>query len=269
MKKKIIMLLIIAVSLVSFSACTNLSKQDTLSVAKKQGYVTIGFDDTFVPMGFKDKSGKFTGFDVALANAVFKHSDIVVRWQPITWAMKETELKAGHIDLIWNGYTMTPEREKLVSFSKPYMANAQVLVVKKTSGIVSSADMAGKSLGLQTGSSEYDSFNNKPEIFKNIVKDNKAALYSTFDLAFIDLKADRIQGLFVDGVYADYYLQKTGLDKDFVVLPTGFPDQDFAVGARKNDQNLIGEINETLADMHKSGEFQKISEKWFGKDIWP
>ncbi|GAB2026650.1 amino acid ABC transporter substrate-binding protein [Lactovum odontotermitis] len=269
MKKKILGLFILVLSLFSLGACSNLSEQNTLDVAKKQGYITIGFDDTFVPMGFKDKAGKFTGFDVALANAVFKHSHIVVRWQPITWAMKETELKAGHIDLIWNGYTVTPEREKLVSFSKAYMANEQVLVVKKSSGITSTAAMAGKSLGLQTGSSEYDSFNNQPEILKDIVKGNKTALYSTFDLGFIDLKADRIQGLLVDGVYADYYLKKTGLDKDYAALSTEFPNQDFAIGARKNDTALIAQINETLAEMHESGEFQKISEKWFGKDVWP
>lgn len=63
-------------------------------------------------MGFEDRDGTYTGFDVDLANAVFKEYGIKVNWQPIDWDMKETELNNGTIDLIWNGYSMTKEREE-------------------------------------------------------------------------------------------------------------------------------------------------------------
>lgn len=74
--------------------------------------MVIGFDNTFVPMGFKDENGKNVGFDIDLADAVFKKYDVKVKMQPIDWDMKETELKNGSIDLIWNGYSVTKEREK-------------------------------------------------------------------------------------------------------------------------------------------------------------
>lgn len=63
-------------------------------------------------MGFKDESGKNTGFDIDLAKAVFKEYGIKVTFQPINWDLKETELKNGKIDMIWNGYSMNPERQK-------------------------------------------------------------------------------------------------------------------------------------------------------------
>lgn len=74
--------------------------------------IVIGLDDTFVPMGFRDKDGKLTGFDIDLAKAVFEQYGITVDFQPIDWSMKEFELNNGTIDLIWNGYSKTPAREK-------------------------------------------------------------------------------------------------------------------------------------------------------------
>ena len=79
------------------------SKTDEWQRIKQDKQITIGLDDTFVPMGFRDKDGKIVGFDVDLANAVFKTMGITVKWQPIDWSMKETELNTGNIDTIWNG----------------------------------------------------------------------------------------------------------------------------------------------------------------------
>lgn len=82
-------------------------------------------------MGFEQKNGQYVGFDINLANAVFKEYGVKVNWQPIDWDMKETELTNGTIDLIWNGYSATDERWKKVQFTIPYMKNEQVLVTKK------------------------------------------------------------------------------------------------------------------------------------------
>ncbi len=86
--------------------------------------VTIGFDKTFVPMGFEQTDGSYTGFDIDLANAVFEKYGITVKWQPIDWDLKETELNNGNIDLIWNGYSITDERkEKFFSQIPTWITN--------------------------------------------------------------------------------------------------------------------------------------------------
>ncbi|MDR0199868.1 MAG: amino acid ABC transporter substrate-binding protein [Streptococcaceae bacterium] len=268
--KRISLILASILVLISLSACQQTAKDTWSKIqAEKNKTITIGFDDTFVPMGFKDTDGTYKGFDIDLANAVFKKYGITVKWQPINWAMKETELKAGQIDLIWNGYTKTPEREKQVLFSEPYMTNKQVLVVKATSGITSTADMKGKAAGVQSGSSGFDDFSAYPKVLKNIVKGNTITQYSTFDLGFIDLKANKIQGLLVDSTYANYYLEKSGQRKDYKLVATEYPNEEFAVGARKTDKTLIAKINSAINSLHADGEFQKISEKWFGKDVFP
>ena len=151
-------------------------KKDNWNDFQTDKKIVIGFDNTFVPMGFQDKSGKNVGFDIDLANAVFEKYGIKVEWQAINWDLKETELKNGNIDLIWNGYSKTAEREAVVQFTKQYMVNEQVIVVKKSKGIKNVADLKDKVLGAQNGSSGYDTFNENPDVLKNIVKNNDAKM---------------------------------------------------------------------------------------------
>ncbi|MFC5631966.1 MULTISPECIES: amino acid ABC transporter substrate-binding protein [Streptococcus] len=229
-------------------------------------FITIGFDNTFVPMGFEDDKGENTGFDIDLANAVFEKYDIEVKWQPISWEMKENELNSGNIDLIWNGYTMSEERAKKVLFTNPYMLSEQVLVTKKDSGITKTPDMEGKVLGVQAGSSGYDEFVNKPEVLQDIVKDNDAVLYDTFTQAFLDLENGRIDALLVDNVYANYYLKQANQLENYKVFSSGLKVGDFGVGARKKDKTLVEKINAGFTELYKEGKYQDISEKWFGED---
>ena len=229
--------------------------------------VVIGFDNTFVPMGFQDKSGKDVGFDIDLANAVFEKYGIKVQWQAINWDLKETELKNGNIDLIWNGYSKTDERESIVQFTKQYMVNEQVIVVKKSKNIKAISDLKDKVLGAQNGSSGYDTFNSNPEVLKNIVKNNDTTQYESFNEALIDLENDRIDALLIDKVYANYYLKQQNKLEDFDILNAGFESEAFAVGARKADITLVNKINEAFHELYREGMFQKIANKWFGEDV--
>ena len=229
--------------------------------------VVIGFDNTFVPMGFQDKSGKDVGFDIDLANAVFEKYGIKVQWQAINWDIKETELKNGNIDLIWNGYSKTDERESIIQFTKQYMVNEQVIVVKKSKNIKAISDLKDKVLGAQNGSSGYDTFNSSPEVLKNIVKNNDATQYESFNEALIDLENDRIDALLIDKVYANYYLKQQNKLDDFNILNAGFDSESFAVGARKADITLVKKINEAFYELYREGKFQEISNKWFGEDV--
>ena len=143
-------------------------------------------------------------------------------------------------------------------FTEPYMVNEQVLVTKKSSGIDSVAGMAGKTLGAQAGSSGYDAFNASPKILKDIVANQKAVQYSTFTQALIDLDSGRIDGLLIDRVYANYYLEKSGVLNQYNVMPAGYEGESFAVGARKADKTLIKKINQDLEPFIKMEEFKRF-----------
>lgn len=267
--KRIIGFLLL-LSLLVLTACSSRvtdPKTDAWDSYQKRGALTIGFDNTFVPMGFQEKNGTNVGFDIDLANRIFEKQGLKVNWQPIDWDMKETELNNGTIDLIWNGYTQTEERAEKVNFSLPYMANEQVLVAKKSSSIQTPAAMENKILGAQAGSSGYLKFEEYPDLLKQYVKNNRATQYQSFNEALIDLENDRIDGLLIDRVYANYYLTQKGVLEDYNVFAVGFPEEAFAVGIRKSDKTLQERLNQGLLELYQTGQFQEISDKWFGDDV--
>ena len=109
----------------------------------------VGLDDQFPTRGFRDDKGNIVGFDVDLAKEVATRIDKQVEFVPIVWETKETILNQKEIDMIWNGYTITPAREELVLFSDPYLENSQIVIVCADAGIPSIEDLAGTVVGLQ------------------------------------------------------------------------------------------------------------------------
>ena len=264
------LLALVGVAVMTLAGCTQLvsnPKVDNWDKYQQQKSITVGFDNTFVPMGFEEKNGDYAGFDIELAQYVSKKLGITVHFQPIDWDMKETELQNGTIDAIWNGYSATDERREKVAFTIPYMQNTQILVVKKTSGIHSASDMTGKVLGAQNGSSGMLDFEEHPEVLKNRVKGGDADQYQSVNEAIIDLKNDRIDALLIDRVYADYYLTTEGIADEYDTIPSGFKSESFAVGVRPADKKLLEALNQAFKELYQEGIFQQISQKWFGEDV--
>ena len=264
------LLTLVGMAVMSLAGCTQLAsnpKVDNWDKYQQQKSITVGFDNTFVPMGFEEKNGNYAGFDIELAKYVSKKLGITVHFQPIDWDMKETELQNGTIDAIWNGYSATDERREKVAFTIPYMQNTQILVVKKTSGIHSVEDMTGKVLGAQNGSSGMLDFEEHPEVLKNRVKGGDADQYQSVNEAIIDLKNDRIDALLIDRVYADYYLTTEGIADEYDTIPSGFESESFAVGVRPADKKLLEALNKAFKELYQEGIFQQISQKWFGEDV--
>lgn len=269
--KNWLLILVLVLPVMALAGCENVTErantQDTWQRIEKRKKVIVGLDDSFVPMGFRQKNGKLVGYDVDLARAVFKQYGIKVDFQPIDWSMKETELKNGTIDLLWNGYSVNATRRKKVAFSRYYLQNKQVLVTKKSSGIRNFQGMKGKSLGVQNGSTGATALDEKPKLLKDLIKHKSPVLYDTFPDAFIDLNANRIQGILMDQVYANYYIRHQKNSKSYATyINPQMPTEYYAVGMRKGDKTLRRKINAGLGNLQKDGQLQKINRKWFGNN---
>ncbi|WP_203639272.1 amino acid ABC transporter substrate-binding protein [Levilactobacillus wangkuiensis] len=253
------------------AGCNNVTQRantdDTWSTVQKKKRVVVGLDDSFVPMGFRQKSGKLVGYDIDLARAVFKLYGIKVDFQSIDWSMNVTELHNGTIDLIWNGFSITPQRAKQVAFSDTYLNNDQVLVTLKKNHITSYRDMTGKVLGAQTGSSGANDIDSHPKLLKNRIKNHEAVTYDSFTNAFIDLNVGRIQGLLIDSTYANYYIKHQAHPEDYRVTVGSFPKEKFAVGTRKGDVTMRKKINAGLKRLAANGTLRQINKKWFGENV--
>lgn len=253
MKRLITMILVIAAV---FSVMAGCSSKSPTALDKKS--LVIGVDDTFAPMGFRDKNNNLVGFDIDYAKAAAKKMGTSVKFQPIDWSTKEAELSSGRIDLIWNGYTITDERKQKVLFTKPYLKNSQVIVTRADSNIKKLDDLAGKVVGLQSQSSAADALNASP--IKSKIK--TVTEYKTNDLALTDLKTGRLDAVVIDEVVINYYMS---LQKDsYKVLGESLAPEEYGVGVKKGNEALLNKLQKALDEMNQDGTAAKISEKWFG-----
>ncbi|MBE6915217.1 MAG: transporter substrate-binding domain-containing protein [Ruminococcaceae bacterium] len=163
----------------------------------------VGLDDSFPPMGYRDDNNEIVGFDIDLAKAVCEYLGWEVEFIPIDWNAKEMELNSGNIDCIWNGMTLTQERIDAMSCSAPYLKNEQVLVVKADSDIATLADLAGKNIALQAGSSAEDALKGATELNASIAAANT---FADNMLCFMDLNQGASDAVLVDSIVANWYI---------------------------------------------------------------
>ena len=165
-RKAVLLLAMLSVIVGMFTACSNKKSDDGRTT------FTVGFDAEFPPYGYKDDNGEYVGFDLSLAEEVCKRNGWELVKQPIDWDSKDMELASGTIDCIWNGFGITPEREKVLTISEPYMANPQIFVVLADSGIKTQDDLKGKVVAAQNGSTAYatiDKDTNLKDSFKEFI----------------------------------------------------------------------------------------------------
>ncbi len=170
---------------------------------------TVGFDAEYPPYGYMGADGEYTGFDLDLAQAVCD----IYNWElvktPIDWDTKDVILNAGQIDCIWNGFTMTG-REDSYTFSVPYIDNSIVVVTLDNSGINSLADLKGKTVVAQAGSSALSALED-PDGAKDLA-DTFKELQQTpdYNTAMMNLKSGLVDAVAIDIGVAQYYLSQQG-----------------------------------------------------------
>lgn len=181
---------------------------DSLQKIKTKGKFILGLDDSFPPMGFKNNDGQIVGFDVDVAREVCRRMGVELVLQPVKWTEKESEINNGNVDCLWNGFTRNDEREAALCLSQNYMTNRQVVVVMESSDIKTPADLAGKTLIIQGGSTAADALEDHQEIKKSL-KGGKALEVDNNVLAMFDMKNGGSDAVLMDEVVARYYI-KTG-----------------------------------------------------------
>lgn len=264
MKKKLIALMMILVMVLSLGLLTGCGGNDQESETDGTDTLVVGLDDSFPPMGFRDEEGNLIGFDIDLAKAVGEELGMTVEFKAIDWKAKEAELKAGTVDCLWNGMSVTPERIEGMALTYKYLNNKIVLMALADSDldVTSAEQLADLKIGTQAGSAalemlqaneEYDSF-----------KDNISE-YDKYDTAIMDLKAGRVDVIAVDQVLGEYTNNNLGGEMKECTYSLG--DDYYTIGCAADNTELRDKINETLKTLIDNGTASEISENWFGRDI--
>ena len=237
---------------------TATAEDDSLQKVLDSGKFILGLDATFKPMGYTDENDNIVGFDIDVAEEVCARLGVELVKQPIDWDTKEQDLDAGKIDCIWNGMSINASRAEVMNLSEPYMENAMVFVVANGSSVASQADLDGKTVAVQSGSTAQ-------EILEGSGLNVTETALATNVECLQQLELNLVDAVFMDSVVANYEIKESG--KNYVLLSDGLEEEEYAIGFRKNDQALRDKVQQTLSEMKADGKLGEISEKWFGSDI--
>lgn len=248
MKKLLFALLILLV----LTGCQNNTKKEFV----------VGFTD-YPPLGFKDEKGNYSGFDIDLALEVFERLDIPVSFQYINWDAKTLELNSGNIDAIWNGFTITPQRLEEVLFTESYLDNSIVVIVKNENTTINSlSDLSGKYIAVESESSGQHALEDDLALLDSINLNR----FTSINEALLDLNAGNSDAVVADEIYARYMIQQSN-QKFKIVENISLSSEEYAIGLRKDDEEMKTKINNTLKEIKSDGTATDLSLKWFGVDL--
>ena len=229
---------------------------------KKEKFI-VGFDANFPPYGYVE-NGEMKGFDLDLAREVAKRNNWELVLKPIDWASKDMELNSGSIDCIWNGFTING-REEAYEWSEPYVDNSQVVLVKKSSGIKTLADLKGKNVAVQNDTpvqKELSEKGKRADLGKTF---KKLIVTPDYNNAVMELESGSVDAVAMDIGVAKLKIAK---NKDLVILSETVITEKYGIGFKKGNTKLRDAVQKTLKEMVKDGTAKKISEKYFdGQDV--
>lgn len=262
MKKFFALFLTLAVGMGVLSGCGSTPAEETndknattqQSADGERTTFTIGFDAEYPPYGYKDQSGEYVGFDLDLAAEVCKRNGWELVKQPLDWGSKDMELNSGTVDCLWNGFTMTG-RESEYAFTKPYVDNSIVFVVKNDSDIQTKEDLAGKIVITQAGSSALTALEEKEaDLTATFASLEQTPDYNT---AFMSLESGAVEAIAVDIGVAQYHLTN-GADK-FRKLEEPLSTEQYAVAFKVGNEELRNQVQATLDEMAEDGTIASIA----------
>ena len=270
--KKLIALLLAGTTLLSLAGCAAAapaaSAAPAAETAAEEAAPAEGAEETFVfkhgfdldypPYSYIDDSGKTGGFDVELAQAVCDYYGWQYEAVPFNWDAKDAELNAGSCDCIWSGFTVNG-REDDYLWSKAYSDNTQMIMVKKDSGIETLADLEGKVVGVQTSTSAYDLLNDEEGQAELCKTFKSLEVFETYTIAFNDLKAGAIDAIAIDVTSGNYLMSG---EEDYMFLDEALGSEQYAIGFRKDDQELCDKVNAALDALVADGTYDAIGQKY-------
>lgn len=233
---------------------------DLLGTVQERGTLRIALEGTYPPFNSRDAKGDLVGFDVDIARALAQRLKLQPQFVLTEWSGIIAGLQAGKYDLIVNQVAITPERQKALDFSNPYVVSSPQLIVRKndTNAFKSLQDLKGKRLGVGTGS-------NYEQIARAVGGIN-VRTYKAAPDTLRDLSLGRIDAALNDRLLAAYLVKQSGLPLKPGATIAG-ERIEMGIPLRKGNPQFLKALNKALADMRADGTYAKISNKWFGQDV--
>ena len=257
--KKLITLLLAVLMIASLTACGNsdADAQGDMKLVEK-GKLIVATEATFPPYEMVADNGKgvagtgLEGIDIEIAAALAEKLDLELVVDNMDFDAALLSVQNGKADIVLAGVSVTPEREKVMSFSSSYATSVQVVIVKEDSDIKSASDLVGKKIGTQQGTTGYiycsDEFGDE-----NVIAFDNGAT------AVQNLIAGKVDAVVIDKLPAEAFIKN---NDGLVILESPYAEEEYAIGMAIDNAGLQKAINDALAEMDEDGTLQKIVDKY-------
>jgi glutamate/aspartate transport system substrate-binding protein len=259
--------------LLGIAVCGTAGAQDTLKKIRDSGTITLGHRDSSIPFSYYDDKQQVVGYamdicykvvDAVKANLKLKKLD--VKLNPVTSATRIPLMANGTIDLECGSTTNNLDRQKQVAFATTHFVTANRYVAKKSSKIKSLADLKGKTVVSTSGTTNIKwatEANAKQKLNMNIIaaKDHAEA--------FLTVETGRAVAFFMDDILLYSLVASSRNPADWEIGKEAYTVEPYGIMLRKDDPEFKKVVNGAINALYKSGEINKIYEKWFSKPIPP
>lgn len=229
-----------------------------VQVVDNREEITVGIVPQFAPFAYEDQNGKLTGFDIELINIIAEKADLKVNYRMVSLEYIFEAVNHDYADIAICSLSVTPERQKSVNFTKPYIEKGGLaLLARQGTPIQGVKDLAGKVAGVPQGSTSEAFIRNNSNARIQVFQSN-LDMIQAFNQGWIDVIA-------FDKLTLEYFISQK-----MIAYPVDLQvihQEDYAI-AFSNKNKAIGErMNKIIADMRKNGELEAVYQKWFNSNV--
>ncbi|MBK7613284.1 MAG: amino acid ABC transporter substrate-binding protein [Vitreoscilla sp.] len=257
---------LLALSLLSTLGAAQAQTADTLAKVKESGSITMGVRESSGVLSYTLGGAKYVGYHVAICEAAVENIEkaigkkLTVKYQPVTSQNRIPLVQNGTVDLECGSTTNNATRQKDVSFANTTFVEEVRIAVKANSTVKAIADLNGKTVATTTGTTSVQT-----------LRKNKRAQGITFNDvfgkdhadSFLLLESGRADAFVMDGSLLAGLISRSKNPADFKIVGEVLAVEPIAIMMRKDDEGLRKIVNATIASLTKSGEINKLYDKWF------
>ncbi len=220
----------------------------------------MGIDAEYPPFSYLDDSGEYAGFDVEMCKAVCGMNGWDLEIVPVNWDFKLNSLDSGEHDCVWSGMTILDSmKEAGYVLSFPYYDNTQVVLTKEGSGIATTADLAGKRVAVQLGTSGQELLAGDQAALSATFEGGAAMTMENFNICGTELAAGSVDAVVIDLPVAESLQKKFS---GFVILDESLGSEQYGICFRKGDDELCRKVEEGIMKLVEDGTYLALAEKY-------
>ena len=230
--------------------------EESASAEERTSFV-MGIDPEYPPFSYLGEDGEYTGFDVEICQAVCDKLGWELEIFGVNWDEKLVQLDSMECDCVWSGMTILDSmKEAGYVISEPYYDNTQVLVVKEDSGFTSSADLEGKVVAVQLGTSGESLL--QGDLSDLAATFSEVITCDSFLKCFTELEGNAVDAVFVDmPVAAAYVAEHEGLS----VIDENLGAEQYGIAFRSDDAALCEAVAGAIQELVADGTYAEIASK--------